>query len=74
MSTSRYESSSSDPSSLARPLHFEFAGRTASNRFLKGATTEHLATWHPKDPNQSGIPTDGLINVYRVRLRLAPIA
>ncbi|KAF2106353.1 hypothetical protein BDV96DRAFT_533879 [Lophiotrema nucula] len=65
MYSQRYSSSSSDPSPLAQPLHFEHADRSASNRFLKGATTEHLASWHPNDPAQSGIPTPGLVNVYR---------
>ncbi|KAI0542008.1 NADH:flavin oxidoreductase/NADH oxidase [Xylaria digitata] len=54
-----------DPSPLSQPLHFEFGGRTAPNRFLKGAMTERLSSWDPKDPQKRGIPSDELINLYQ---------
>lgn len=60
----RYCSESSDASPLATPLTFEFSGRTANNRFLKGAMSERLASWHPKDFRARGIPSKQLINVY----------
>ncbi|KAI1505842.1 NADH:flavin oxidoreductase/NADH oxidase [Biscogniauxia marginata] len=65
MAPRRYPAEEVDTSPLARPLHFEFSGKTAPNRFLKGALSECLATWHPTDLPQSGVPTKELINVYR---------
>jgi len=58
-------SSSSDPSPLAQPLEFAFSGKTAPNRFLKGAMTERLSSWDPKNFSARGIPSPELINVYR---------
>ncbi|KAI0421487.1 NADH:flavin oxidoreductase/NADH oxidase [Xylaria grammica] len=54
-----------DPSPLGQPLHFDFSGRTAPNRFLKGAMTERLSSWDPKDLKKRGIPSKELINVYQ---------
>ncbi|KAK7885430.1 hypothetical protein LTR67_010223 [Exophiala xenobiotica] len=54
-----------DPSPLAEPLHFEFAGVSAPNRFLKAAMTERLCTWSATDLPARGIPTKEFINVYR---------
>jgi 2,4-dienoyl-CoA reductase-like NADH-dependent reductase (Old Yellow Enzyme family) len=54
-----------DASPLDKPLRFEFANKTAPNRFLKAAMTERLSTWDPKDLQKRGIPTKNLINVYR---------
>ncbi|KAI8955370.1 NADH:flavin oxidoreductase/NADH oxidase [Xylaria longipes] len=54
-----------DPSPLGQPLHFDFSGRTAPNRILKGAMTERLSSWDPKDLPKRGIPSKELINVYR---------
>ena len=54
-----------DPSPLAQPLHFSFANRHASNRFLKAALTERMCTWHPTDLPARGIPTKEIINLYR---------
>jgi len=65
MPSPRYISAASDPSNLAQPLQFTFSGRTASNRLLKAATTERLASWNPQDIPGSGSPTEALINVYR---------
>ena len=61
----RYESEDVDAAPLGKPLHFEFANRTASNRFLKGAMTERLSSWDPEDFPKRGIPSENLINVYR---------
>ncbi|KAI9812882.1 MAG: hypothetical protein M1827_004400 [Pycnora praestabilis] len=61
----RYESDNVDPSPLGKPLHFEFSGRTAPNRFLKGAMTERISSWDPKNFEARGIPSKNLINVYR---------
>ncbi|KAK8070572.1 NADH-dependent flavin oxidoreductase nadA [Apiospora hydei] len=61
----RIQSEKVDVSSLGQPLHFEFSGKTAPNRFLKGAMTERLSTWDPKDKPKRGVPTDRLVNVYR---------
>ena len=54
-----------DASPLGKPLHFEFSGRDAKNRFLKAAMTERLSSWDPKNLQTRGIPSDGLINVYK---------
>ncbi|KAA8564800.1 hypothetical protein MFRU_008g03620 [Monilinia fructicola] len=61
----RYESSSSDASPLGKPLTFEFSGKTARNRFLKGAMSERQASWDPKDFASRGIPSTNLVNVYK---------
>ena len=63
--SARYESDNVDASPLGQPLKFEFSGRTAFNRFLKGAMTERLSSWDPKDFAARGIPSRQLINVYR---------
>ncbi|KAF4554402.1 NADH-dependent flavin oxidoreductase-like protein 1 [Elsinoe fawcettii] len=54
-----------DASPLGKPLKFEFSGRTAPNRFLKGAMSERLASWDPKVHENRGIPSPELINLYR---------
>ncbi|PQE07835.1 hypothetical protein CJF32_00002971 [Rutstroemia sp. NJR-2017a WRK4] len=61
----RYQSDSSDASPLGKPLKFEFSGREAKNRFLKGAMTERMSSWDPKDFKARGIPSKELINVYK---------
>lgn len=63
--TQRHPSSIQDASPLGQPLNFAFSGRTASNRFLKAAMTERMATWDPKDLPKRGFPTKELINVYK---------
>ncbi len=50
---------------MGKPLHFEFSGRTAPNRFLKGAMTERISSWDPKNFKARGIPSKNLINVYK---------
>ncbi|TEY70342.1 hypothetical protein BOTCAL_0106g00170 [Botryotinia calthae] len=61
----RYESSSSDASPLGKPLKYEFSGKVARNRFLKGAMSERQSSWDPKDLKSRGIPSTNLINVYK---------
>ena len=61
----RYESEDLSPESLGKPLHFEFCGLTAQNRFLKAAMTERISSWDPKDLPTRGIPSKNLINVYK---------
>ena len=61
----RYESEKVDISPLGEPLHFEFSGRTARNRFLKAAMTERLSSWDPKNVEKRGVPSKQLINVYK---------
>ncbi|KAF7881255.1 hypothetical protein EAF00_011928 [Botryotinia globosa] len=61
----RYESSSSDASPLGKPLKYEFSGKVAPNRFLKGAMTERQSSWDPKDFKSRGIPSTNLVNVYK---------
>ena len=61
----RYESDDVDVSKLGQPLHYEFSGKTAPNRFLKSAMTERISSWDPKNFDARGIPSKNLINVYR---------
>ena len=64
MPTARYAGESVDPSPLGQPLDFAFSGRTAPNRFLKGAMSERLASFSPDDTETRGIPSPELINLY----------
>lgn len=61
----RYESDDVDASPLGQPLHFEFSGKTASNRFLKSSMTERISSWDPENFEKRGVPSKNLINVYR---------
>jgi 2,4-dienoyl-CoA reductase-like NADH-dependent reductase (Old Yellow Enzyme family) len=63
--TERYESDNVDASPLGKPLKFEFSGKTAPNRFLKGAMTERISSWDPKNLEARGIPSTNLVNAYR---------
>lgn len=65
MAPRRYEAEKKDPAPLAKPLDFAFANVTAQNRFLKGAMTERLSSWDPKNLEARGVPSKNLINVYR---------
>ncbi|KAH7087379.1 hypothetical protein FB567DRAFT_344677 [Paraphoma chrysanthemicola] len=65
MGPRRYQAEHKDVSPLGKPLNFEFAKKTAQNRFLKGAMTERLSSWDPKNLEARGIPSKNLINVYR---------
>ena len=61
----RYPAENVSTAPLGEPLHFEFSGKTAPNRFLKAAMTERLCSWDPKDLSARGIPSKGLIRVYQ---------
>lgn len=61
----RVPSDTKDASPLGKPLHFEFSGKTAPNRFLKAAMTERLSSWDPKNFEARGIPSKELQNVYK---------
>jgi hypothetical protein len=63
--SARYTSEDVSPEPLAQELPFQPSGRVAKNRFLKSPMAESLATWDAKDIPQRGIPTDGLIELYR---------
>jgi 2,4-dienoyl-CoA reductase-like NADH-dependent reductase (Old Yellow Enzyme family) len=65
MAPRRYESEKKDVAPLGKPLNFEFAKKTAQNRFLKGAMTERLSSWDAKNLEARGIPSKNLINVYK---------
>lgn len=65
MASTRYESDSYDTSILSQPLAFEFSGRTASNRFMKAAMTERMASWDAKNLEVRGVPSRELINLYK---------
>ncbi|OBR05328.1 NADH:flavin oxidoreductase/NADH oxidase [Colletotrichum higginsianum IMI 349063] len=65
MAPRRFAAEDADPTPLAQPLHFAFSGRTAKNRFLKASMSERLATWDAAHPENRGVPTPELINVYR---------
>lgn len=60
----RFVSRHVDSAPLSQPLNFNFSGRTATNRFLKGAMSERLASWSPTDLSARGIPSRELINLY----------
>ncbi|KAL1297241.1 hypothetical protein AAFC00_004802 [Neodothiora populina] len=61
----RYESEKVDVSPLGQPLHFEFSGRDAPNRFIKGAMTERLSSWDPENLPARGVPSKELVNLYK---------
>lgn len=63
--SARYASDDVDAAPLGKPLKFEFSGKTAPNRFLKGAMTERISSWDPKNPEARGIPSKNLVNVYK---------
>ncbi|EOD46056.1 putative cytochrome p450 3a9 protein [Neofusicoccum parvum UCRNP2] len=48
-----------------KPLSFHASGRTAPNRFLKGAMSERLASWDPQ-PVDRGVPSPELAELYEV--------
>jgi len=63
--TRRVPSDTTDASPLGKPLHFEFSGKTAPNRFLKAAMTERLSSWDAQNLEKRGIPSKELQNVYK---------
>ncbi|KAJ3573601.1 hypothetical protein NPX13_g4639 [Xylaria arbuscula] len=62
----RWPSTSADTRRLAEPIVFPFSKRTAPNRFLKAATSEHLATFDENDLKGRGIPKPELVRFYEV--------
>ncbi|KAI1312888.1 NADH oxidase [Xylaria venustula] len=60
----RWPSTSNDISRLAEPIVFPFSKRTASNRFLKAATSEHLSTFDETNLEARGIPKPELVQFY----------
>jgi len=61
----RFECADVDPSVLGQPLQFTFSGRSAPNRFLKGAMSERLASFSYNDISARGIPSSTLIQAYK---------
>ncbi|KAI1462670.1 NADH oxidase [Annulohypoxylon moriforme] len=64
MHSTRYTSRAVDPSPLGSPLPLPFSSVVLSNRFMKVAMTERLASWDPDDMSLSGIPTQQLLDLY----------
>jgi 2,4-dienoyl-CoA reductase-like NADH-dependent reductase (Old Yellow Enzyme family) len=64
-SAPRFESPDVDPSALGQPLQFTFSGRSAPNRFMKGAMSERLASFSLQDVTSRGIPSPALIQAYQ---------
>ncbi|KAI0434538.1 NADH oxidase [Xylaria sp. FL1042] len=62
----RWPSTSTDTRRLAEPIVFPFSKRTASNRFLKAATSEHLATFDEVNIEARGVPLPELVRFYSV--------
>lgn len=62
--TSRVSAMPSPVEILQQPVVLPFSGKTASNRFMKAAMSERLATYSTSDPLDRGKPTDALIKVY----------
>ncbi|KAL6856352.1 hypothetical protein J3F83DRAFT_718389 [Trichoderma novae-zelandiae] len=65
MSVRSQSSEKLDPAPLGQPLAFEFSGKVAKNRFLKGAMSELQSSWDDKDLTKRGIPPKELVNLYR---------
>jgi len=63
--SARYESEDVSPAPLGKPLKFEFSGKSAPNRFLKGAMTERISSWDPQNFSARGVPSKNLVNVYK---------
>ncbi|CCO34614.1 hypothetical protein BN14_08718 [Rhizoctonia solani AG-1 IB] len=53
-----------DAELLGQSIKMPFSGRVAKSRFLKGATSERLASWDPKDLSKRGVPSDDLVRLY----------
>ncbi|CCO32780.1 hypothetical protein RSOLAG1IB_07268 [Rhizoctonia solani AG-1 IB] len=49
---------------LGESIQMPFSGRVARSRFLKGAMSERMASWDPKDLSKRGIPSDDLVGLY----------
>ncbi|PYH92794.1 NADH oxidase [Aspergillus ellipticus CBS 707.79] len=55
-----------DASALGQPLDFVFSSRHALNRFHKGTMSEHLSSWSDDGLYARGLPSDELIEAYRI--------
>lgn len=55
-----------DLAPLGKRLEFPFSGRWATNRFLKAAMSERLSSWSEDILSARGIPSDELVEAYRV--------
>jgi 2,4-dienoyl-CoA reductase-like NADH-dependent reductase (Old Yellow Enzyme family) len=64
MADTHYGSAGVDPSPLGQPLEFPVSKRVAINRFLNGAMSEGLATYHETDLSARGIPGKDLAQLY----------
>jgi 2,4-dienoyl-CoA reductase-like NADH-dependent reductase (Old Yellow Enzyme family) len=62
--SNRYLSDIDNASTLGEPLVFEFSGIISPNRFLKGAMTERMSSWDPRDLKARGIPGKRIQRVY----------
>ncbi|KAI0525667.1 NADH oxidase [Xylaria bambusicola] len=62
----RWPSTSTDTQRLAEPIVFPYSKRTAPNRFLKAATSEHLASFDAVNVEKRGIPSPELIHLYSI--------
>ncbi|KAI1191450.1 NADH oxidase [Nemania serpens] len=60
----RWPSTKTDVRPLAEPMVFPFSKRTVSNRFLKAATSERLASFDLDNLEARGVPSPELINFY----------
>lgn len=49
---------------LGESIRMPFSGRIAKSRFLKGAMSEHMASWDQHDLSKRGIPSDHLVGLY----------
>lgn len=65
MAPTRIPAEDVDPTPLGQPLVFEFSGKTAPNRFLKGSLLERLSSWDPQNFEKRGVPSKELINLYK---------
>ncbi|KAJ5626479.1 NADH:flavin oxidoreductase/NADH oxidase [Penicillium herquei] len=54
-----------EPGALGQLLQFTFSGKNAPNRFLKSSMSEKLSSWKPEVLEERGVPSTGLINLYR---------
>ncbi|KZL69515.1 nadh oxidase [Colletotrichum incanum] len=64
MARPRYPSTITDPTPVAQRLIFP-NGRIANNRLVKAAMSERLASFHPTNVEERGIPSPELIRLYQ---------
>ncbi|CAE6434799.1 unnamed protein product [Rhizoctonia solani] len=53
-----------DAKLLGESIQMPFSGLIAKSRLLKGAMSERMASWDPKDLSKRGIPSDELVGLY----------